>query len=434
LRSTLPRPPALIALLLLFAATQVALSLIGRASLLPSFMPFGEAPYNVKWWLSLSVLMDRDGALDVWSPYPPVFPWVHLAWLRTSGLDADALQRHFFEADPSVSAVAAPMVAQTALFWTCWNAALLLGQGSCIAWLVARVRGRAAGLFAAGAYLLMTQSYASRILSGVVSDQFDYLPSLLMLLGLVFVVRGSLVTAAIATAVGTMTKVFPVLLLPVLWFRATNTRVRVQIVAVFAAMTALIAAPFALSPQAPLLSFVRFTLDRSGWESVWTWPQRALPPWPSSEQMATLFTQPYVSTGAGAGGGLLMLATLAAFAWLAYAARHRVADDTVSVRVVLLFVLALLFFSRGFSSYFVFWIFPLLFVVEAPIVAAAWTAALLIVGNLEFVGDARSWPMYWPSIFARQLLLALLALSQVRRLVESPPAAIDGAATVEADA
>lgn len=419
-----------IRLVAIFVATQVALVLVGQRSFLPSFLPFGEVPYNVKWWLALGALMAREGPLVVWTPYPPVFPLAHLAMFEAAGFDADVLWRHFFLRDPAVAPLAAAAIHKAQWLWSSMNALLLLVLGVLVARLVATTRGRAEAFVAGGAYVLMSQSYASRILTGIVSDQFDYLPCVFLLLGLVALVREAPVGSAVAAALGTATKLFPVVLAPLAWLHLRSWRARAWYAGAFGLASALLWLPLALGGQRPILSFLRFTGARSAWESVWLYPTRRLPLWPSSSEMQGLFDTPYPPPGAMQHvgdairpelGPVLGLATLGALIAVFVLARGKLHSPLETVRGALLALLVILIFAKGFSSYFIQWFFPLLFVVYPAELAALWFAAFLVVGNLEFVGDPGSWPVYWPSLFLRHGLLLALASDQWRRLRAAAP-------------
>lgn len=413
-----------IRVLVVFLGAQLALVVVTRGSFLPVFLPLGEVPYNVKWWLALGALMAREGPWVVWTPYPPVFPLLHLALFGAMGFDADTLWRHFFLRDAAVAGHAAEAIRSAQVMWCCMNAMLLCA----IAWLVARLaeaaRGRAEAWVAGGAYLLMSQSYASRVLTGVVSDQFDYLPCAMFLFALLALVRDAGASSAAAAAVGTATKLFPVVLAPLACMRLPTWRARTTYVGAFTAVSTILWLPLLTGGQRPVQSFLRFTGDRGAWESVWIFPRRSLPPWPSSQEMLGLFDRPYPPSGAvlsSAGGSAddlgpwLTLATMVAMGAVFAFARNRLRTPHDVVRAALLLLLSLLFFTKGFSSYFVQWFVPLLFVVYRAEVAALWFGAFLVVGNLEFVGDPASWPMYWPSLFLRHALLFALAVDQWRR-------------------
>lgn len=402
----------------IFVATQVALMLVGHASFLPAFTPLGEVPYNVKWWLALGTLMAREGPLVVWTPYPPVFPLAHLELYQAMGFDADMLWRHFFLRDADVAELASAAIRRAQWLWSGMNAVLLGVIGALIASLAAATRGRAQALLAGAAYLLMSQSYASRILTGIVSDQFDYLPCVFLLAALLALVREAPGPSAVAAAVGTATKLFPVVLAPIAWLRLRSWRARAWYAGAFGVASAALWLPLACAGQRPVLSFLRFTGARGAWESVWLYPSMRLPPWPPSSEMRGLFDVPYPPPGVAehvgsalrpAMGPLLGLATIAALLVLFALARRRLQAPMETVRCALLALLVTLFFAKGFSSYFVQWFFPLLFVVYRAEVAASWVAAFLVVGNLEFVGDPATWPMYWPSLFLRHGLLFGLA-------------------------
>jgi len=76
-------------------------------------------------------------------------------------------------------------------------------------------------------------------------------------------------------------------------------------------------------------------------------------------------------------------------------------------------LLVLLIFSKGISSYFMFWVFPSLFIICRPVSAFLICMALLLVGHIEFAGGTIQPSTYWVSIFGRHLIFLGL-------LIESP--------------
>ena len=104
-------------------------------------------------------------------------------------------------------------------------------------------------------------------------------------------------------------------------------------------------------------------------------------------------------------------ATLTAASMLAYLWwQRRTASSMLFTRKTLCLLLLLLIFSKGVSSYFIFWIFPLLFVCYRPILAFTICVVFMLVANIEFFVDT-----YWISIWTRHAMFVALFVHQALR-------------------
>jgi hypothetical protein len=77
-------------------------------------------------------------------------------------------------------------------------------------------------------------------------------------------------------------------------------------------------------------------------------------------------------------------------------------------RQALCLLLLLLIFSKGVSSYFVFWLFPLFFICYRPLLAFFLCCIFILVANIEFFVDT-----HWLSIWVRHSLFIGLLLGQI---------------------
>ncbi|MCS7260291.1 MAG: hypothetical protein NZ765_05870 [Anaerolineae bacterium] len=106
---------------------------------------------------------------------------------------------------------------------------------------------------------------------------FDAVALFFLLLALYLVLRGQLVRSAVATGVGFMVKLIPLLFLPVavrqLWHLAGERRAGLRDGVLYLVGVALavlvLAAPFLLIQPAWLLAMLRSVFGRSSWETVW---------------------------------------------------------------------------------------------------------------------------------------------------------------------
>jgi hypothetical protein len=418
-----------------FLATQALL-----AALLPRVLSMG----NVRWWTWLAELMREHGFLHVWTPYPPLFP----ALFRLA-------HRLLAAGMPHGEAVARMTAA-----WMVFNYILLLAC-TALVHAICRERLRAGqdarrAWLGAAAFLLVSSSWRSGVLVGWRMDQFDYLPLAFLLGGLLALMRGRPVAAAALAALGTASKLFPAVLLPLVLLRARGKR-RWACGLAFAAVCTAACAPGMLADRDIFLATWRWSGDRPAWETPFRYPWQpffaepldppraallrwcayALPPMHGSkEQMAALFTVPYRGPGERLGEldrarrpsalvrtGLPLLTLLAAAAYLGLW-RRRLRQPCSLPEATLVLLLLLLVFSRGVSSYFVVWLMPLLCVLLPGLRGFALCAALLILGNVELAAlgraaalalsdpaaSQRANTLFWAAIFLRHGLLALLAL------------------------
>jgi hypothetical protein len=196
-----------------------------------------------------------------------------------------------------------------------------------------------------------------------------------------------------------MAKIFPAVVFPVA-ILTLNRRRRMQYVLVFAALVLIVTLPWLIAGPNSLRSFLRFTAARGSWETIWTFPHMKFPPIPAPEY----FLVPFDGRGAPA-SWLPLLTVIAIAVYLAWWRRQPVREAPAAVLALLLI---LLIFSKGISSYYPFWLFPLIFVVYPPVQACAICLTFLLVGNIEFVQQEPLMlrrGVYWMAIWLRHVLL-----------------------------
>jgi len=170
---------------------------------------------------------------------------------------------------------------------------------------------------------------------------------------------------------------------------------------------AAIAAPFLAADSDAFLSTWRWSADRIPWESTWAWmfpghgtryPVANLPEIRSPQLIEQQFAQPY-PTGDEAeprGNSVNLItvalgtaATLVAGFFLARARRRNLdflADAGAATRMTLVFLLILMVFSKGFSSYFLVWAAPLICAACPGAGGFALCGLLVVLGNTELLG------------------------------------------------
>ena len=379
---------------------------------------------NLEFWESVAQTMRMEGFFNVWTPYPPVFPTLFYAVY--SLLPTDWI-------DPLWQAVNALLIAaQAGLVYVLVRESLPAGSP----------RAGTMAALSGCAYALAVFRPSGRVLLGPWMDQFDYLPATLLLLGLWLLVRRRLTASAVVCGVGVMTKLFPgllvVLALPVLGWRSG-----LRYAAIAAAVCAVIAAPFVAANRAAFMSTWRWTADRGAWESVWAYampgrgvrdPLANMPDDPRAEMARPYRPQP--------GLNRVNVVTLVPLAVTLAAAGLLMMGRTAPLdlcRGLLVMLLALMAFNKGFSSYYIVWAIPLVCVVYRGATGFLIGAALVLLSNTELVGFMGRWMgaggdeaaaaffgrlgppyfLFWASIFYREMILLAVAVHQVLRLRRS---------------
>ena len=116
----------------------------------------------------------------------------------------------------------------------------------------------------------------------------------------------------------------------------------------------------------------------------------------------------------GGGTSVRLLIWITVIAMAAYLAWLRRRPGRDAAAAVLALLLILLIFSKGVSSYYSFWLFPLIFVVYRPVLACAISLAFLLVGNIEAAAAhlraMLQFEAFWMAIWGRHaLFVGLLA-------------------------
>lgn len=340
---------------------------------------------NIQWWFGIGRSMRTRGFFNVWTPYPPLFPTIFYGFFSLSGDNILYLYA----------------------VWIVLNIALLLSSTILVYLIVKELSGRFAVTCALN-FFLFNMSWHSQILIGIKMDQFDYLPIFLLLFSFYMLLKLRVKLSSAFCAAGTMTKIFPGIMLPLsliyFWKKRERGRVKVYVI-LFLFLCALAVTPFLIVNPEIFLSTLFWSLERRAWETPFTYPSISFPPEPNP---FTDTTKPvYGTVSAGPDSltvlqiGLLLLTLLFLFRYLGK--REFLSNG------VLIFLLSLLMFSRGISSYFIFWLFPWIAIVY-PIFTPIILAALLFVGSIEFLNFPS---YYWHSIFSRHIILTAMLIHQL---------------------
>lgn len=364
--------------------------------LLGAFARVDHTYGNVRWYFDVGALMHEKGFFNLWTSYPPVFPGLLYV---LSGFQRDLVG--FIN------------------FWKILNVALVLGITYMVFRIIA-VEDRRRAFMAAFGYALINATYNSRLTIGLFMDQFDYIPTLLVLISLYYLMKRRSALSSFFCGVGTMTKVFPAVMLLIAVFRLQN-RQKVIYIAVFAVTCFAILLPYFINGIEPLVSLYNYTASRDAWETVWHYPKVKFPPPTRTEPLLEPFrsdARPYSWLG-----WLTAVSLLGYMVWL-----RKVRANASFAQQVLCLLLIILIFSKGVSSYFVFWIIPLIFICYRPLLAFILCCVFILVANIEFFVDT-----HWPSIWIRHLLFIGLLLGQViaqyrTRVLRRQPEGISGSA------
>jgi hypothetical protein len=186
--------------------------------------------------------------VNYWSEYPPLFPWSAILLYRLSTL--------------------VPALPENAQFWyalllrltmTAFDAgSVMLVYGIALR-LGSRARAtRTIALFAAGFVL----TYA-------VFGWYDAVPLFFLLCALYLGLRDRYMPSAVIASIGFLIKLIPILIVPVIVRRIPRLRQAALYVIATVLTTVIVALPFVISGPHYMLAFVRGTLNRPTWNSLW---------------------------------------------------------------------------------------------------------------------------------------------------------------------
>ena len=181
--------------------------------------------------------------LDYWVEYPPLFPWT------ASGLKL----------------LSVPLGGDEAAFQALFSLLMLAFEAG-ILWLIhaiaVRIWDEPRGLVTAAAYAALFYPIY------IANRHFESIAVCFMLLGVYLVIRDRRHTAALAIALGVLTKLFPVAALPALLAgRSWTARTRYVGLTVAAVVGAL--APLAVAGREFFVASLQNMLLRPGWETLW---------------------------------------------------------------------------------------------------------------------------------------------------------------------
>lgn len=406
-------PPLLIrSVATLPAALAVRLALLAWAF---SHLPWATADVAVY----THIVQQSDAGLypfvHFWMEYPPVFPLLAVLLYRALSL--------------------LPVSDPTAIFVPGYALAMSGVELVNVA-LVHRLSRRAHGPSAAGVAVLIYAACPVPVWFAL--GWFDALAVLTLLAGLLLVLKGRAASAGIVVALGTLTKLFPIVLLLVVP-AALGRRGTARFVLALVATGLAVVVPLLVTRADLLLASFQSFLTRPPWETIPALLLRSYS-FPILVPIEDRFTAATAVSPVSRWSVLALVpqAALGLAAWRAWRlGRARRAQPVDLCLVVALGVASLLLGSRGFSPQFVVWLLPLIVVVWPHRVGLAYTAlfsvhclvyylvvAPAIAGYYAFHTVPLEWValVSWLSVAARTLLLLavvghLAAISRQRSAI-----------------
>jgi hypothetical protein len=241
---------------------------------------------------------------------------------------------------------------------------------------------------------------------------FDSLAVFFMLLALVWLFEGSNTKTGVALALGALTKLFPMLVLPAIW-KARPLRQAIRITLIAVGLTALVYVGLYIASPEMTGASLRSQASKGSWETVWALVDGNFNTGnfgPEAER-----TNPqYASLLRGNPARLPSWLTLIPFAllggWLWWKARL-INDRSVLAFLGLTWSLFLLW-SPGWSPQWVLYLLPIILLVLPEREALLLSLALVLINLLEWpllLSRGYNWGL-WLTIPGRTLLLVLLAV------------------------
>lgn len=347
-------------LLILFVSLRLSLLVVSR----PQGYLLGISDYD--FYLEFGRLADRGlyPALQYWTEYPPVFPWLAVAVYKATAV--------------------IPNLHGSPIYWfrlTLGTSVLLFDIGNLILiyWLGRRLHAPQRALQIGWTYALLF------IPLHVWLGWFDTMPLFFLLLATALLVDGRLRFAAFVSGLGFMVKVFPILALPILLKIERSNLRRAALLAICALGVALIAAPFLIQAPGYLVASFQSMLSRGAWETPWALAEGYYGyGWvaPLDQRM-----DPSTATRTTHDGFLPWPAITALFGALylyVWTRRLDLRRATVAVALVGFTVNFFLLYNKGYSPQFLAYVVPFVILVLPPLRAVLYLATLTALTLLEY--------------------------------------------------
>lgn len=234
---------------------------------------------------------------------------------------------------------------------------------------------------------------------------YDALPAAMLFAGLYLLLRGEGGWGGVAAGLGFMTKIFPILLVPVSVKFLPRWRDRVLTVLAAAAVTLAIAAPLVVISPTYFLASYRATFSRSAWETVWA----LLDGYYSYGKTAPLgvrfdpTTAGYIAYQSRVPGLPIALFFVALYAVLWLRPVRRTARNLALFTA--LSALVFLLYSKGYSPQFIIYLLPFVVILLPWRRAVGYALALSGINILE-------WPIYHEWLGQVHWVLAVVVIAR----------------------
>lgn len=366
-------------------------------------------PYHseYRFWWEMMELFGRQGYfpyVHYWSEYPPVMPWLVTGIYQFSQWGLDGL-------------------AARACFYLLYGLLLIAAEVGVLVILYHLAKRLSQPAAEQGVTLFAVGFLPVYLWSG----WWDYLPLFLLLAAWVLLISGRDKFSAALIGIGMLTKMFPVLLLPLAVCMRPTWRRKIIYASVVMITAILIVLPLGVAnPPMTAASFQNIA-TRPSWETIWAlfdgyYSYGTVAPLeqrlnPASSQAASHGSQiPWKMVTLLFG---FLFAALYLFLWIK---SHRQAGEPRILTVALtLSIGLLLLYSKGYSPQYLIWITPFL-VVLYPTRQMALVLAMLLGANLielpiyiNFFPD-QVWLLF-VTVSIRTILLGWLAVKLAKELI-----------------
>ena len=388
LRRTFRTHQSFFIILILFVTFRLAMPFVFRSG---SY--FAEQAPDIGDYLRWGSLADSGlyPFVNYWSEYPPLFGWIKIGLYRLSTLlPAWKFDQRLWLA----------IVLQITL--------TLCDVGSLILiYAVARRLGskaratRTAALFA-----------ASFIVAYAASSWFDTAPAFFMLLAVYLALRDRWISSGVAVGIGIMTKIIPLVVVPLTLRRVTALRPLLKYIVALGITVLVVVLPFFIVRSDFILAFLRSTFNRPTWLSVWAlfdgnYQYGVAIPIIERFSAANIGTPPQTQLP----WPLINIAFLALFLFI-YTRRADWRKPVNSIALGGLTVNLFLLWSKGFSGQFIVYAFPFLVLLMPNLRGVLYSALLSVLWVAEWPLaflplENQNWFIVWIVLARTAILIAL---------------------------
>jgi hypothetical protein len=328
--------------------------------------------------------------VNYWSEYPPLFAWSIIGLYRLSVLlPAWIDQRLWFS-----------LIMQ--LVMTLFDLGSVILVYAIAQRFSPRSRAtRAAALFA-----------ASFILAYGASGWYEPVPLFFLLLTLYLTLRDRYAWSAVTAAIGLMTKIVPILIVPIALQRLNGWRRRAGYLALITTLSIGLLLPFIITGKDYVLAFVRATLNRPSWLSIWALFDGNTT-FGASVPILDRFSPQNVGVPSASAVPLPLITLAFAVLFIFLYTRHidwRNARQSTAFAGIT--VILFLLWSKGFSGQFTVYVLPFVALLLPDLRGALYLALLSVLWVAEWplafqMLDGQTWFLAWLIVVRTVVLIAL---------------------------